>query len=157
MFRENLEDDSTKERDPINEKKKKKVISTWSEIEGLFILPITPVVKIIQTFSCPNCRNYWRNFCLKASLAKTWKKHKRWSSVNLTEDIKLMAAGPLEDWCSSNKHFMPCLEKRERTLSSSKTPQNFIFYLESKDSQEKVQIQMSAIRGKPLGDKEANR
>lgn len=77
--------------------------------------------------------------------------------MNLTEDIKLMAAGPLEDWCSSNKHFIPCLEKRERTLSSSKTPQNFIFYLESKDSQEKVQIQMSAIRGKPLGDKEANR
>ena len=49
------------------------------------------------------------------------------------------------------------LGKRERTLSTSKNHKNSIFHLESKEDQEKVQIQIRVISGKPLGDKEANR
>ena len=133
------------------------MISIWSGIGGI-ILPVTPVVEIIKTFSSPNCRNYWRNFCLKAPLVKRPKKYKRWSSLNLTEDVKLMAAGPLKDWLvflQQTLHAM--LGKRERTLSSSKTHKNYVFHLESKEDWEKVRIQMRVIRGKPLGDKEANR
>lgn len=58
--------------------------------------------------------------------------------MNITEDIRLAAAGSLEDWYSFNKHFMPSLEKEKELSAVVKNHKNYsIVYLESKDNQEK--------------------